>query len=222
VTITASKKLFTAAAALTIAGWVAAAGPTASAAAPAATPACGSSCISLYNLDFSTSDVLAVIGASGTSAHTGQFINLQSASASNQGEDWIVDDELPVSEFYYAGFLSAAINTHYGSDTAYEFQYAPDGVESGLCMGTPGPANNGEIVSLQPCGESGDTLWIYDAADQYERMVPLINGTDTNFSYPTVLTANTTGVKVTTGELTGGDGVIEDGQYWSSEYGVLP
>jgi len=52
--------------------------------------------------------------------------------------------------------------------------------------------------------------------------VPLINGTDTNFSYPTVLTANTTGVKVTTSELTGGDGVIEDGQYWSSEYGVLP
>ena len=31
-----------------------------------------------------------------------------------------------------------------------------------------------------------------------------------------------TGVKLTTSELTGGDGVIENGQYWATEYGVLP
>lgn len=217
-TITARKKLLAAAASLTIAGWVTATGPAAS----AATAACGSGCISLYNLDFGTSDVLAVMGASGTSAHTGQFIDLQTASDGNQAEDWGVDLEVPVSELYALNLISAGIDAHYASDTAYEFQYAPDGVYSGLCMGTPGPANNGELLSLRPCGVNADTLWIYDAADQYERMVPWISGADTNFSYPSVLTANTTGIKVTTNELTGGDGVIEDGQYWSSEYGVLP
>lgn len=219
-TITVKKRAFAAAAAaaMAIAGWTALAAPAAS----AATPQCGSGCPNLYTLAFGTSDVLAVIGASGTSAHRGQFVDLQGASDTNQAEDWGIDFEDTVADFYAAGLVSSAVNLHYGDDTAYEFQYTPDGVWSGQCLGTPGPSNNGEAVSLQPCGETAATLWIYDAADQYQRDVPLINATDSNFSYPYVLTANTTGVKLTTSELTGGDGVIENGQYWSTEYGVLP
>jgi hypothetical protein len=217
VTITMKRKFIAVAAAMAMTGWAVAAAP----AADAATPQCGSGCVSLYTLAFGTSDVLGVIGASGTSAHQGQLVDLQTASDTNQAEDWVIDFEVPVSDLYAAGLVSAGVNLHYGSDNAYEFEYVPRGVDSGLCLGTPGPANNGEAVSLQPCGETAATLWIYDQADQQARDVPLINGTDTNFSYPYVLTGNTTGVKLTTSELTGGDGVIENGQYWSTEYGVL-
>jgi hypothetical protein len=197
-------------------GWAAAAAPAAS----AATAACGSGCVSLYNLDYGSSYVVAA--ADGSSPFNGEFIDLQTASDSNPAEDWYIDFEAPVIDLYEAGLVSEAVNQHYSNDEAYEFEYTPDGQESGLCLGTPSTASNGLVLSLQPCGENADTLWINDVADQYERNVPLINGSDTNFTYPYVLTSNTTSGYLTTTELTGGDGVIDTGQYWSTEYGVLP
>lgn len=120
-----------------------------------------------------------------------------------------------------SGLMSAGLNAHYGSDEADEYQYTPDGVLTGLCLGVPGQASNGTVVSLQPCGESAETLWIADTADQQQRMIPLINGLDTNFTFPDVLTADSTGVSLKVSELTGGDGVIDDGQYWATEFGAL-
>jgi hypothetical protein len=166
--------------------------------------------------------VIGVLDANGTNANQGQFTVLQPASGSSQAEDWVIDFEDTVSNLYQAGLVSAAVNLHYGNDVAYEFEYVPDGAGSGLCLGTPGTARNGTTASLQPCGASAQTIWIADSADQYKRQIPLIAGTDTDFSYPYVLTANSTGINLNVTMLTGGNGIIENGQYWAFEYGVLP
>jgi len=208
-----------------VAGLAAAIAATALLAAPAAhaaTVQCGDGCAALDNLIYGPSDVIAVAGASGTQAHTGQPVALLAAGSSNQGEDWVLIDEGTVSDFYRAGLVSAGLNLHYGNDEAYEYDYVPYGVDSGQCLGVAGIAGNGAPVSLQPCGVSAHTLWVADTADQYQRQIPYINGSDTDFSYPYVLTADTAGITMTTRMLTGGNGVIDDGQYWATLYGVLP
>lgn len=190
-------------------------------AAHAATPQCGTGCATMYTLLYGPSDVISVAGARGTNSNTGQPVALLQASNTNQGEDWAVLDEGTVHDFYAAGLVSAGLNLHYGNDEVYEFDYVPYGVDSGQCLGVAGIAGNGAPVSLQPCGVSAHTLWVADVADAQQRLVPFINGSDTNFSYPYVLTADTAGITMSTRMLTGGDGVIDDGQYWNTEYGVL-
>lgn len=191
-------------------------------AAHAATTQCGDNCEALYNLTFGTADVVAVAGASGTSARTGQAVELLAASGGNQGEDWVLEDEGTVADFFAAGYISAAFNLHYSGDEVYEYDYIPFGTFTGECLGVASVAGNGTPVSLQPCGISAKTLWATDTADQFQRQLPLINGSDTNFSFPYVLTADSTGRSMTTHMLTGGNGVIDTGQYWGTEFGVLP
>jgi len=77
---------------------------------------------------------------------------------------------------------------------AVENEYAPFGVDSGLCMGVAKTAFNDEGVTLQPCGVSAKTVWILNTLDQQftsawaHGYIPLINGSNTNFSQPFVLT----------------------------------
>jgi hypothetical protein len=215
--MTSSRRAAAAGAALVLAGWTA----LAAGVAHATTVQCGDECAALYNLIYGPADVIAVAGASGTGAHTGQPVALLAVGSTNQGEDWVLEDEGTVSDFYVAGYVSAAMNLHYGGDEVYEYDYAPDGVYTGYCLGVAGIAGNGAPVSLRPCGVNASTLWAADTADQYQRQVPLINGTDTDFSYPYVLTADTTGITMSTHMLTGGNGVIDDGQYWGTEFGAL-
>jgi hypothetical protein len=40
-----------------------------------------------------------------------------------------------VSDFFAAGLVSAAVNQHYGSETAVQIEYAPFGEPTGLCSG---------------------------------------------------------------------------------------
>ena len=65
-------------------------------------------------------------------------------------------------------------------------------MDSGLCVGVAATAAQGSDVSLQPCGVSSKTVWITDTIDTPATLrggyVPLINGSDTNFSHPFVLT----------------------------------
>jgi hypothetical protein len=68
-------------------------------------------------------------------------------------------------------------------------QYSPYGVDSGLCSGVAATAVAGEKVTLQPCGVSAKTVWIEDAPETpFSSYIPFINGSDTNFSQPFVLT----------------------------------
>ncbi|HEV2260568.1 MAG TPA: hypothetical protein VGS06_46280, partial [Streptosporangiaceae bacterium] len=170
------------------------------------------------------------------------------------------------SDFYAAGLVSSAVAMHWGcvgglivpviipggqivcspgytNDPAGEIEYAPYGVDSGLCAGLAATAFNGEGVTLQPCGVSARTVWIVDTVDAGRNItnagLPLINGSDTNFSHPYVLTYPKGAepwakprVQLTVTQLTGftQPGVpfvpiistIDSNQLWSALFGVLP
>ena len=79
------------------------------------------------------------------------------------------------------------------NDPAFEIEYTPLGQDSGLCVGVASTAAQEEGVTLQECGASSKTVWAVDLFDQpFESFIlgyaPLINGSDTNFSQPYVLT----------------------------------
>ncbi len=195
----------------------------------AATPQCGPSCVDLFsgvsaNLN-QPSPVLDVQGGD-----VGSPAVLLGASDTNPGEDFVIDAQGQVSDFYAAGLVSAAVDLHYGGgapgfpdDQAFELEYAPNGVESGLCPGTAITAAQGTEVSLQPCGVSSKTVWIVDSSASINgSLVPLINGSDTNFSTPYVLTyPMSPSLPLETATLQNSAGQPPDNQLWSEVFGVL-
>lgn len=231
------------AAAIAAAAWAGAVTP-----ASAATPSCGASCISIFNHKFSHRFTVDSIGQ-GT--RTGTPLILFQASNTDPAEDFTVASQGPVSDFYTAGLVSSSLKLHYGcvstvkkpcsgvDDSAYELEYSPYGAPTGECAGTAVTAAAGTQVSLQPCGVTAKTVWVVDTWDAAitAGKVPLINGSDTNFSQPFVLTypgssyptdkprpvlytANLTGSAAGPGgpEL----GTVSDNQLWSAVYGPLP
>jgi hypothetical protein len=121
-------------------------------------------------------------------------------------------------------------------DQAYELEYAPFGADTGLCAGLATTAVANEGVTLQPCGVTARTVWIVDTLDSpFTISVPLINGSDTNFSHPFVATYPAGSyptdkprpqVFVTniTGQANGGGpvlGTVDDNQLWAFDTGVL-
>ena len=211
-------KVLAAAATLALVGGVGTAGVLGAGTASAATPSCGPACINLFSYQFGTHktpnytvDVLR------QGEKTGQPIILFRTANFDPALDWTFAFEGTVADFYAAGLVSSALALHYGciagvnfpncpfnvssisgsksSDyLAVENEYAPFGVDSGLCMGVAATAFNDEGVTLQPCGVSSKTVWVLDTLDQQfttawaHGYIPLINGSDTNFSQPFVLT----------------------------------
>jgi hypothetical protein len=180
-------------------------------------------------------------------------------SDTDPAEDYTISDRGLVSDFYTAGLVSSAVALHYGGLgcegtvtpgatppcsanypdlEAYEVEYSPYGVDSGLCAGVAATATAGEKVTLQPCGASSRTVWIIDSEDtDVNSNTPLINGSDSNFSQPFVLTypssayptdfprpvlyvTNLTGFQGANGLPT--RGTVDDNQLWAQETGVLP
>ena len=187
-------KVFAAAATLTL---VAGAGAVAATSASAATPSCGFSCIEVFNHDFGThAHPNFVQDTLRQGEKVGQPQILFRVSNSDPAEDYTFSYQGLVSDFFAAGLVSAAVDLHYGKgavgfpdDAAFELQYSPYGVDSGLCSGVASTAVSGEKVTLEPCGVSAKTVWIVDSADTAAHgYVPFINGSDTNFSQPFVLT----------------------------------
>jgi hypothetical protein len=250
-----------AAAAMTIslAGGIGAIAVASAGSASAATPPCGSSCIDLFSKQFgSHTSPNFVVEAENQRAAVGTPVILMRQSNSDRGEDFTFYNEGLLSEFYAADQVSSAVALHYGctvaafgscsigvDDWAYEFQYSPYGAQSGLCVGVATTAGRGTKVSLQPCGVSGKTVWIFDSLDESTATDPngdwpLINGSDTNFSEPYVLTypasgyptdqprpqlytTNLTGfAQGANSGLPGGDDDVNSNQLWSWDYGVLP
>jgi hypothetical protein len=178
-----SLKLRIASAAATLAAIGGMAAIAAPGTASAATRSCGSTCISAYVQKFGPAFILDSIGQ-------GKSVNnpviLFQASNSDPAEDWTYYAQGTVNSF--GNLVSHQVKLHYGTDEAYEFEYSPLGLDSGLCAGTASTAGNGTKVSLQPCGDSSRTLWIADDADAEAGVIPLIAGSDDNFSTPYVLT----------------------------------
>jgi hypothetical protein len=195
-------KVFAAAATITLIGGVSAVGALH---ANAATPSAGPSAIDIFSRDFGThATPMFSLDTLRQGEKVGQPQILFRTSNSDPALDYTISYQGLVSDFYAAQLVSAAVDLHYGGgativpganpitfpdDAAFEVQYDPYGVDSGLCAGVAATAVAGEKVTLQPCGVSSKTLWIVDSADTIRGgYVPLINGSDTNFSQPYVLT----------------------------------
>lgn len=203
---------------LALAGGACLGGVAAAPVAGAASPACGNSCVSMYNQEFGSADVSAVPG--GTAA-TGKAVILAAAAPSTT-EDWSANLQGAVSDFYAAGLMNATLNQYYGSDMVYEFQYKPGGVSSGECLGTASGPGQGTKVTLQPCGKTANTAWIDDSAAASGGYVPYISGSDTKYPAPYVLTARQAGGDFTTRALhVNSQGVVANDQMWQLISGVL-
>ncbi len=197
--------------------------------ANAATPQCGQSCVDLFSgVSATLTQPSPVLDAQGEAV--GSPVVLLGASDTNPGEDFVIDYQGQVSDFYTAGLVSAAVDLHYGGgaygfpdDHAFEVEYAPGGVDSGLCPGTASTAAQGTAVSLQPCGVSSKTVWIVDSSASINgSLVPLINGSDTNFSTPYVLTyPMDPSLPLETATLQNSAGQTPDNQLWSEVFGIL-
>jgi len=202
-------KVFAAAATLALVGGVGTAGALTAGTARAATPSCGPECINLFSAQFGTHhSPNFVVDVLRQGEKVGQPIILFRSANFDPAEDWSVAFQGTVADFLAAGLVSPTVALHYGciptvnfpncihavNDLAFENEYAPFGVDSGLCMGVAATAFNDEGVTLQPCGVSAKTVWILDTRDNKftdafsDHYVPLINGSDTNFSHPFVLT----------------------------------
>jgi len=249
-------KVFAAAATLTLVGGVSTVGMLS---ASAATPSCGFSCVDIFSRTFGTHRTPNfVMDVWRQGAKVGQPIILFRTSNTDPAEDINASFSGTVDDFFAAGLVSSAVELHYGgqlpiggglvaghgganffNDPAFELEYTPFGAGSGLCVGVASTAVQGSKVSLQPCGVSSKTVWIVDAGDSATirtGYVPLINGSDTNFSHPFVLTYPQNGFptdkprpQLITQNLTGFTGnflvpvlgSINDNQLWGARFGVL-
>ena len=175
-------KVLAVAATMTVVGGVSAVGLLP---AGASTPSCGTSCVTGFSQEFGPGFVLDVFRQGET---VGQPVILFRASNSDPAEDFTISDQGTVDDYNAAGLVSNALALHYGSLDAFEYEYSPYGVDSGLCIGVGSTPGNGTPVALEHCGQSGQTVWVLDGNDSstggYD---PLINGSDTNFSDPSVL-----------------------------------
>ena len=224
-------KIFAAAATLTLVGGIGAAGALTAGAASAATPSCGHNCIDIFSQKFGTHKhpnfVLDVYQAK---AKAGQPVILFQASNSDPGEDFTISFQGTVNDFYKAGLVSSSLNLHYSKLWAYEIEYSPYGADSGYCVGVGSTAVNGTGVALEPCGVSARTVWVVDSyASIKGHFVPLINGSDTNFSHPYVLNypgnaypTDKPRAQLTTWTLsTYSNHTVYDNQMWSANFGKL-
>lgn len=252
-------KILAAAAALSLAGGLGIASATA---ATAATPSCGSGCVNVFSHEFGGyNHPNFVMDVFRQGAKVNQPLILWRTSNTDPAEDFTLSFQGTVSDFYAAGLVSSAVELHYGcnrnqytgncsgigvDEPAFELEYSPYGVDSGLCVGLAATARAKEGVTLQPCGVSSKTVWIWDTFDQCDPWkiicpnyngwtFPAINGSTTNFSHPHVLTypnagyptdkprpqlfvSNLTGFSNGLGPIVG---QVGDNQLWGGTVGVL-
>ena len=177
-------KAFAVAATMTMVGGVSAVGLMS---AQASTPSCNgsgfgplSNCVTTYGDEYGQSFVLDVYKQG---EQVGTHVILYRASNSDPAEDFTYAAQGLVSTFVTDQLASPAFGINYGPDQAFELEYSPYGVESGLCVGVASTATNGTPVALETCGASSKTLWVWANG----KNSALINGSDTNFSHPYVL-----------------------------------
>lgn len=192
---------------------------------PGATPSCGATCANYFVQEYGPYYVLNDFYARQA---VGTPISLRPAGNTYSKEDWTIWPSGTVRQLAELGLVSRKLDLHYAADQAFEVQFAPLGVGSGRCAGTAKTAASGERVTLQWCGRSARTIWIVDSADQDGAFTPLINGSDTNFSDPQVLTEPGSPTRWPRPWLISyrlqrfAQGNIYDDQMWDDTLGVLP
>jgi hypothetical protein len=207
-------KVLATAASLTMVGGVLAVSTLATAtAAKAETPSCGAFnffCVDLFSKQFGThKDPGFIQDVWRQGNRVGQPIILFRVSSSDPAEDFTIDDLLCTTTgptcntlhlYTVADLQALSGNTLFTAITANQYansfvvenEYAPFGVNSGLCAGIVATPFNGEGVTLQPCGITAKTLWIINSSNPIFTFIhgytSLINGANANFSHPYVLT----------------------------------
>jgi len=246
---TIKSKVLAACATLTLVSGVGAAGAITAGTASAGTPSCGPTCINTFPKEYSGATLKNpgfVIDVLKQGEKIGQPIILFRTANFDPAEDWTLAFQGKVSDFFAAGLVSSAVALHYGctmpafptcaasvNDDAWENEYAPFGVDSGLCLGVAATAFAGEGVTLQPCGVSSRAVWIEDTNPGDFPAPPYyaaINGSDTNFSQPFVLDYPSSGYptdkprpQLYVTNLTGFSASADnDDQLWTGFAGILP
>ena len=167
-------KVLATAATLALVGGVGTAGVLgATGTANAETPSCGVNCSEASSPLFGDAFVSDVWRQH---IKIGQPIILFRTSQYDPAEDFVAENPGLVSDYATAGLVSANVALHYGGagtcaiatdqkcadDPAFEIEYSPYGVDSGLCIGLASTASQEEGVTLQNCGVSSKTVWIAD------------------------------------------------------------
>lgn len=209
--------------------------------ASAATPSCVTgiysssayNCLTPFNEEFGPNFVLDVYHAR---ARAGQPVILFKESTHDGAEDFSFYDDGTVADFYALGLVSPGVELHYANSIAFEIEYTPYGRPTNLCVGVPWTAGSGTPVVLEPCGSSSKVVWILDHQDSNcpptgasvpNGYLPIINGSDTNFSHPFVLNYPGNGAApwdrprpwLTTDNLSKySDGTVYDNQMWGLTY----
>ena len=162
-------------------------------AASAATPACGPTCLSVFSSELGTyASPNFVEHVFGGRARVGTPTGLTTASSSDPSEDFINPHPGTVADYYALGLVSAAVDRQFGTLTASQLEYTPDGIPSGLCVGIATEPYPGEAVSLQSCTIPGRTVWIIDTADSPATasagLFPIVSGATRDFAHPFTMT----------------------------------
>jgi hypothetical protein len=217
-------KVLAATAVLTLAGGLSTAGTVA---ASAATPQCGSNCLTPRSVAYPGFVETVLFGIPLRGVPT----IVTPAAGWNPGEDFIIAAGRPENASYFAanGMVSAAVASQYGGTgyAAVQIEYAPYGKPSGLCSGVAATAYQDEALSLQPCSTPDTTVWILDFKDsQLSNDYSIINGSTTDFTHPFVMTilgnpAHQLYTPIIMQHLTGNPGNVPANQLWSTASGTL-
>jgi hypothetical protein len=205
-------KVLAAAATLTPVGGVGMAGALTAGTASAATPSCGHSCINIFSHSHESGtfrDPAYVVDMIRQDEKTSQPVIPFKTPNFDPAEDRSVSFQGAVADSSETGPAGAEHTLHYGcappanfaacyrqisvpvNDPAYTIEYAPYGGDSGLCAGVTAAEFNDEGVTLPPGGVPAKTLGIADIdnpATLLAASVAPINGSNTNFAQPFVLT----------------------------------
>jgi hypothetical protein len=212
--------------------------------ADAATASCGPACVDLYGgVPVTLGHPNFVIDSYKQGQATGNPVVLFGVSDTDPAEDFTASTGT-VEAYFQAGLVSTTVAQHYGciagvdfatcpagsaNDAAFELQYSPFGAPTGECVGVAATATAGEKVNFQPCGVSGKTIWIVDSSASITgSFVALINGSDTNFTQPYVLTypagaspTSSPAPQLYVTNLVLESGKVPDNQAWSELLGPL-
>ena len=216
-------QMLAAAAVLTLAGGLSAAGMVA---ASAATPQCANNCITPRSAAYPGFVETVLLGI----PLRGMPTIVSPAVGWNPGEDFTVPGgPMPASYFYANGMVSAAVASHYGGPgyLAVQIEYAPYGKPTGLCSGIATTAYQDEALSLQPCSTPDTTVWILDFKDsQIPGDYSIINASTTDFTHLFVMTilgnpAHQLVTPIILQHLIGNPGSVPANELWATAAGTL-
>ncbi|HEX9031206.1 MAG TPA: hypothetical protein VF834_05135 [Streptosporangiaceae bacterium] len=192
-----------------VAGTSAARASGAGARLPGVIPACRFTCRHFFSRKPGSSQVMTVLAPGGA----GQDLYLGPAQNAGANGDFIASQAGRVFQFCGVTadnfFLSSSyVCKHYPDSSVYELVWSPAGNETGLCAGVAQAGVSGESVTLQACGLSAATTWIFDSLHKVPgthactaltlhpvtpggkgHFCPLVSGGDTESTDPLVLTA---------------------------------